>query len=52
MLKSFRRCEEQLDSAIKEEAANDAVWDSAGGLSDVPGASPLQSRESDTRGAT
>ncbi|KYK59725.1 Secretory pathway Sec39 [Drechmeria coniospora] len=38
ILKSFRRCEEQLDSAIKEEAANEAMWDSTGGLSDVPGA--------------
>ncbi|KND88558.1 Protein transport protein sec39 [Tolypocladium ophioglossoides CBS 100239] len=38
ILKSFRRCEEQLDSAIKEEAANEAAWGAAGDLADLPGA--------------
>lgn len=36
ILKSFRRCEEQLDSAIKDEAANEAAWD-AKGISALPG---------------
>ncbi|KAM3525441.1 hypothetical protein MY4038_007318 [Beauveria bassiana] len=37
ILKSFRRCEEQLDSAIREEAANEAAWDAAGDFSALPG---------------
>ncbi|KAF5656499.1 transport sec39 [Fusarium heterosporum] len=37
VLKTFRRCEEQLDAAIKEEAAREAAWDTAGDLSGVPG---------------
>ena len=32
ILKTFRRCEEQLDSAIAEEAANEDAWDAAGDL--------------------
>ncbi|KAH6603353.1 hypothetical protein Trco_008128 [Trichoderma cornu-damae] len=35
ILKTFRRCEEQLDSAIIEEAAAEASWAAAG---EVPGA--------------
>ncbi|EQK99671.1 Secretory pathway Sec39 [Ophiocordyceps sinensis CO18] len=45
ILKSFRRCEEQLDSAIKEEAANEAAWDARADLADLPGtfdAPPVQ----------
>ncbi|RGP72845.1 transport sec39 [Fusarium longipes] len=38
VLKTFRRCEEQLDAAIKEEAAREAAWDAAGDLSGLPGA--------------
>ena len=38
VLKSFRRCEEQLDSAIQEEAASEVAWGAAGGLADLPGA--------------
>lgn len=37
ILKSFRRCEEQLDSAIREEAANEAAWDDSGATDDLPG---------------
>nr|RBQ92329.1 hypothetical protein FVER53263_07343 [Fusarium verticillioides] len=37
VLKTFRRCEEQLDAAIKEEAAREAAWDTAGDLSGLPG---------------
>ena len=37
VIKSFRRCEEQLDSAIMEEAANEAAWDAANNVS-LPGA--------------
>lgn len=37
IIKSFRRCEEQLDSAIKEEAANEAAWDARADLVDIPG---------------
>lgn len=37
ILKSFRRCEEQLDSAIREEAANEVAWDAAGDFSALPG---------------
>ncbi|KJZ75654.1 hypothetical protein HIM_04811 [Hirsutella minnesotensis 3608] len=37
ILKSFRRCEEQLDSAIKEEAANEAAWEARGDWGDIPG---------------
>ncbi|KAM3545660.1 hypothetical protein ARSEF1564_001475 [Beauveria bassiana] len=37
ILKSFRRCEEQLDSAIRQEAANEAAWDAAGDFSALPG---------------
>lgn len=37
ILKTFRRCEEQLDSAIREEAANEAAWDVAGDLNALPG---------------
>ncbi|KAM3558408.1 hypothetical protein ARSEF4850_004617 [Beauveria asiatica] len=37
ILKSFRRCEEQLDSALREEAANEAAWDAAGDFSALPG---------------
>ncbi|ATY66893.1 protein transport protein Sec39, putative [Cordyceps militaris CM01] len=37
ILKSFRRCEEQLDSAIREEAASETAWDSAGDFSALPG---------------
>ncbi|KAM0517832.1 hypothetical protein ACHAPE_004810 [Trichoderma viride] len=35
ILKTFRRCEEQLDSAINEEAAAEASW---AGVGEVPGA--------------
>ncbi|TWU74727.1 hypothetical protein ED733_005419 [Metarhizium rileyi] len=38
ILKSFRRCEEQLDSAIKEEAANEMTWDEESNADNVPGA--------------
>jgi len=38
ILKSFRRCEEQLDSAVTEEAAKEAAWDAEGDLQDIPGA--------------
>jgi hypothetical protein len=38
ILKSFRRCEEQLDSAIQEEAAKEAAWDAAADVGDMPGA--------------
>jgi hypothetical protein len=38
ILKSFRRCEEQLDSAIKEEAAKEAAWDAAADVGEMPGA--------------
>ncbi|RCI13966.1 hypothetical protein L249_8072 [Ophiocordyceps polyrhachis-furcata BCC 54312] len=34
ILKCFRRCEEQLHSAIREEAANEAAWDAT---ADIPG---------------
>lgn len=37
ILKSFRRCEEQLDSAIREEAANEMAWNAAGDFSALPG---------------
>lgn len=37
ILKLYRRCEEQLDSAIKEEAANEAAWDGAVDSSPIPG---------------
>ncbi|KAF5536379.1 transport sec39 [Fusarium phyllophilum] len=37
VLKTFRRCEEQLDAAVKEEAAREAAWDTAGDLSGLPG---------------
>ncbi|KAJ4263198.1 hypothetical protein NW762_006820 [Fusarium torreyae] len=37
VLKTFRRCEEQLDAAIKDEAAREAAWDTAGDLSGLPG---------------
>ncbi|KPM38097.1 hypothetical protein AK830_g8461 [Neonectria ditissima] len=38
VLKTFRRCEEQLDFAIKEEAAKEDAWDAAGDLRKLPGA--------------
>ncbi|KAJ4320014.1 hypothetical protein N0V84_006092 [Fusarium piperis] len=38
VLKTFRRCEEQLDAAIKEEAAKEDAWNAAGDLSGLPGA--------------
>lgn len=38
VLKSFRRCEEQLDSAIKEEEANEAAWDANADTPSHPGA--------------
>ena len=38
ILKTFRRCEEQLDSAVQEEAAKEAAWDDAADTQDVPGA--------------
>ncbi|KAH7309422.1 Sec39 domain-containing protein [Stachybotrys elegans] len=38
ILKTFRRCEEQLDSAIQEEAAKEAAWDAVGDVADLPGA--------------
>jgi protein transport protein SEC39 len=40
ILKTFRRCEEQLDAAIKEEAASEEAWDAAGDLHSpiMPGA--------------
>ncbi|KAF7540240.1 hypothetical protein G7Z17_g12239 [Cylindrodendrum hubeiense] len=38
VLKTFRRCEEQLDFAIKEEAAKEDAWDAAGDLRNLPGA--------------
>lgn len=37
ILKTFRRCEEQLDSAIKDEAAKEAAWDEKGDMADLPG---------------
>ncbi|GAB0135954.1 hypothetical protein EsDP_00004274 [Epichloe bromicola] len=38
ILKIFRRCEEQLDSAIKEEVANEAAWDTEADADRLPGA--------------
>ncbi|KAM5356363.1 hypothetical protein ACJ41O_003009 [Fusarium nematophilum] len=38
VLKTFRRCEEQLDAAIKEEAVKEDAWDAAGDISSLPGA--------------
>lgn len=38
ILESFRRCEEQLDSAVGEEAAKEAAWDAAGDMRNLPGA--------------
>lgn len=38
ILKSFRRCEEQLDSAVVEEAASEATWEAAENMSCLPGA--------------
>ncbi|KAH7141162.1 Sec39 domain-containing protein [Dactylonectria estremocensis] len=38
VLKTFRRCEEQLEFAIKEEAAKEDAWDAAGDLRNLPGA--------------
>ncbi|EFY87470.1 protein transport protein Sec39 [Metarhizium acridum CQMa 102] len=38
ILKSFRRCEEQLDSAIKEEAANELAWGEEARVDNLPGA--------------
>ncbi|KAH6890021.1 Sec39 domain-containing protein [Thelonectria olida] len=38
VLETFRRCEEQLDFAIKEEAAKEEAWDAAGDLRNLPGA--------------
>ncbi|CAM1510282.1 Fc.00g006170.m01.CDS01 [Cosmosporella sp. VM-42] len=38
VLKTFRRCEEQLDSAIREEAAKEDAWDAVGDLRELPGA--------------
>lgn len=37
ILKPFRRCEEQLESAVKEEAAREDAWDAAADFRDVPG---------------
>ncbi|KAH7152993.1 Sec39 domain-containing protein [Dactylonectria macrodidyma] len=38
VLKTFRRCEEQLEFAIKEEAAKEDAWDAAGDVHNIPGA--------------
>lgn len=38
ILKTFRRCEEQLESAVTQEAASEAEWDAAGDASELPGA--------------
>ena len=38
ILKSFRRCEEQLDSAVKEEATEEASWESGVTSPGLPGA--------------
>ena len=38
IIKSFRRCEEQLDSAIKDEAEKEAMWNAASNVSEIPGA--------------
>lgn len=46
VLKTFRRCEEQLDSAIKEEAAKEDAWDAAADSRDIPGA--FDARDPDT----
>lgn len=37
IIESFRSCEDELDSAIGEEAAKDAAWDMAGDMNKVPG---------------
>ncbi|KAG6004909.1 hypothetical protein E4U21_000636 [Claviceps maximensis] len=37
ILQTFRRCEEQLDSAIKEETANEAAWDAEADADRLPG---------------
>lgn len=37
ILKTFRRCEEQLDSAIAEEAAKEDAWDAVGDVRVAPG---------------
>ncbi|KAG6016015.1 hypothetical protein E4U43_004358 [Claviceps pusilla] len=38
ILQTFRRCEEQLDSAIKEEMASEAAWDAEADAGRLPGA--------------
>jgi len=56
ILKTFRRCEEQLDSAIKEETAHEEAWDAAGDMRSpsIPGAfsttRPHQAAGSSVRG--
>ncbi|KAH8174266.1 secretory pathway protein sec39 domain-containing protein [Sarocladium implicatum] len=37
ILKTFRRCEEQLDSAVAEEAAQEEAWDAVGDIRGAPG---------------
>lgn len=37
ILKTFRRCEEQLDSAVAEEAAQEEAWDAVGDVRGAPG---------------
>ncbi|KAF4121771.1 protein transport protein SEC39 [Geosmithia morbida] len=37
ILEVFRRCEEQLDSAIADEAEREAAWDTAGDMQNLPG---------------
>jgi hypothetical protein len=37
VLESFRQCEEHLELAISDEAAEEAAWDIAGDLQDLPG---------------
>lgn len=37
ILEVFRQCEEQLDSAIAEEAEKEAAWDTAGDMQGLPG---------------
>lgn len=37
ILESFRHCEDELDSAIGEEAAKEAAWDMAGDMKKLPG---------------
>jgi hypothetical protein len=51
ILNAFRRCEEELDTKVKEEAEQEAAWDEQGDQAIMPGGFGVELPKKQSRGA-